>query len=93
MVIPDFQTIMLPLLKIVYDRRGEVYKRVLSVFGGAAGERGRVPFPVLTVVMLGSSSRATVIRYQNTTYCEGYPVGAELGDFDPSVLSPAAVAN
>ncbi len=80
------QEMMLPVVNIVFDRGGRLWKIVLTGFGLAEGEGRRAPFQAFQTVVDVRENRAVLNTTDAVMHCDSYQPGIAPGDFDPSRL-------
>jgi hypothetical protein len=78
----------LPLLKVVYDKAGELSKIVISSYGLnlSSDRKHRRAYPYYTIVV--SDDASSMLRYHTVKYCQKEEGGIDYSGFDPSRLGP-----
>lgn len=83
---------MLPLVTIVFDKAGKLWKLVLSGFGLAEGSGKKAPYEAFSVVYSFVDAQAALFTPLSISYCDMFFPDATFADFDPSRLVSAPKA-
>ncbi len=82
----------LPLVKLVYNRSGSLWKVVLSAFDAAEvpAQNRHVPHYVGSVVFDAPRNKTYLLEVAQSMYCPAWTPAIQLAGFDPSKLMPEA---
>lgn len=81
---------MLPVYHFVYDREGDLWKRVVNVYGRFRKERNGedYSYPSRSLIYDEKSGKVTLIDYLKVTMCDSLPTGVSLKGFTPKAIIP-----
>lgn len=88
------QETMIPVYKFVYDRSGNLWKRVIGGVGLMATKdrRRKVPYHSFLLVQDYKKEEVSFVRFLNYRVCEELPKENEMSEYDPKKLIQASSA-